>query len=70
MLHDSATDRIESQSSDYGATQALTPATPAQSASYIADLLVELRDMSGAAGHTFLAYLIQVAVEEARLQSR
>lgn len=37
-------------------------------AEYSEKLLIELRGLASAAGLTFLAYLIQVAVEEARIQ--
>jgi len=38
-------------------------------AEYASELLQELRDLAGKAELTFLAYLIQVAVEEARIQA-
>ena len=38
-------------------------------AEYAAGILSELRDLAGNAELTFLAYLIQVAVEEARIQA-
>jgi hypothetical protein len=44
-------------------------AQPAEVAEYLASLLESARGMAGKAGMTFLAYLIQVAVEEARIQA-
>jgi hypothetical protein len=44
-------------------------AQPAEVAEYLASLLEGARGMAGKAGMTFLAYLIQVAVEEARIQA-
>jgi hypothetical protein len=44
-------------------------AQPAEIAEYLASLLESARGMAGKAGLTFLAYLIQVAVEEARIQA-
>lgn len=43
-------------------------ADPKQVAEYLADLLTGARDMATASGLTFLAYLVQVAVEEAKIQ--
>ena len=45
------------------------PADPKAVAEYSAEILSELRDLASGAGHTFLAYLIQVAVEEAKIQA-
>lgn len=45
------------------------PADPKAVAEYSAEILSELRDLATGAGHTFLAYLIQVAVEEAKIQA-
>jgi hypothetical protein len=45
------------------------PADPKAVAEYSAEMLTELRDLASGAGHTFLAYLIQVAVEEAKIQA-
>jgi len=45
------------------------PADPRAVAEYSAEMLTELRDLASGAGHTFLAYLIQVAVEEAKIQA-
>ncbi len=45
------------------------PAGAKAVAEYSAELLTELRDMASNAGLTFLAYLIQVAVEEAKIQA-
>jgi hypothetical protein len=44
-------------------------AEPTEVAEYLAALLEGARGMAGKAGMTFLAYLIQVAVEEARIQA-
>lgn len=44
-------------------------ADPKAIAEYSAEILTELRDLASGAGHTFLAYLIQVAVEEAKIQA-
>jgi len=44
-------------------------ADPAQVAEYLADLLEGTRSLASKAGLTFLAYLIQVAVEEAKIQA-
>jgi hypothetical protein len=45
------------------------PTSAKDVAEYSAQLLIELRDMATATGLTFLAYLIQVAYEEAAIQS-
>lgn len=45
------------------------PIDPKAVAEYSAEILTQLRDLASAAGHTFLAYLIQVAVEEAKIQA-
>jgi hypothetical protein len=45
------------------------PTDPKAVAEYSADLLTQLRDLESGAGYTFLAYLIQVAVEEAKIQA-
>jgi hypothetical protein len=45
------------------------PIDPRAVAEYSADILAELRELASAAGLTFLAYLIQVAVEEAKIQA-
>ena len=45
------------------------PADPKQVAEYSASMLASLRDMAADSGLTFLAYLIQVAVEEAKIQA-
>ena len=45
------------------------PMDPRAVAEYSAEILTELRDLASGAGHTFLAYLIQVAVEEAKIQA-
>jgi hypothetical protein len=47
----------------------LDGAQPAEVAEYLASLLEGARGMAGKSGMTFLAYLIQVAVEEARIQA-
>jgi hypothetical protein len=44
-------------------------AQPAEVAEYLASLLEGARGMAAKSGMTFLAYLIQVAVEEARIQA-
>lgn len=44
-------------------------ADPREVAEYLASLLDGAREMAGKSGMIFLAYLIQVAVEEARIQS-
>ena len=43
-------------------------ASPAEVAEYMVDLLEGARQLAGKSGLTFLAYLIQVAVEEAKIQ--
>lgn len=50
------------------ASSSNAPADPKQVAEYLADLLTGARDMATASGLTFLAYLVQVAVEEAKIQ--
>ena len=45
------------------------PADPKAVAEYSAEILSELRDLASGAGHTFLAYLIQVAVKKAKIQA-
>lgn len=44
-------------------------ARPEEVAEYLAGLLESARGVAGKAGLTFLSYLIQVAVEEARIQA-
>jgi hypothetical protein len=44
-------------------------AQPTEVAEYLASLLESARGMAGKSGMTFLAYLIQVAVEEAKIQA-
>lgn len=46
------------------------PADPKAVAEYLADILSELGDLAKGAEFTFLAYLIQVAVEEAKIQAQ
>lgn len=43
--------------------------TPAEAAEYLADLLEGAKVVASKNGMVFLAYLIQVAVEEARIQA-
>jgi hypothetical protein len=50
-------------------TSSGVPADPRQVAEYSASMLASLRDMAADSGLTFLAYLIQVAVEEAKIQA-
>lgn len=45
------------------------PIGPKDVAEYSEQILKELRNLANAAGLTFLGYLIQVAVEEARIQA-
>lgn len=45
------------------------PASPKDVAAYSAEMLMELRSLAAEAGLTFLVYLIQVAVEEAKIQA-
>jgi hypothetical protein len=45
------------------------PISPKDVAEYSEELLAQIRDLASAAGLTFLAYLVQVAVEEARIQA-
>jgi hypothetical protein len=45
------------------------PIDPKAVAEYSAEILTQLRDLASGAGYTFLAYLIQVAVEEAKIQA-
>ncbi len=45
-------------------------AEPAEIAEYMVDLLEGARQLAGKSGLTFLAYLIQVAVEEAKIQAK
>jgi hypothetical protein len=44
-------------------------AQPAEVAEYLASLLESARGIAAKSGMTFLAYLIQVAVEEAKIQA-
>lgn len=46
-----------------------SPISPKDVAEYSEQILTELRNLANGAGLTFLAYLIQVAVEEARIQA-
>lgn len=45
------------------------PIGPKDVAEYSEQILKELRNLASGAGLTFLAYLIQVAIEEARIQA-
>lgn len=45
------------------------PADPRDVAEYSASILANVRDLAAASGLTFLAYLVQVAVEEAKIQA-
>ena len=56
-------DPIEDQNNE------LNTANPKEVAEYSAELLAEIRDMAGRSGLTFLAYLVQVALEEAKIQA-
>jgi hypothetical protein len=56
-------DPVEDQNNE------LNAANPKEVAEYSADLLTQIRDMAGRSGHTFLAYLVQVALEEAKIQA-
>lgn len=47
----------------------INTANPKEVAEYSAELLTEIRDMAGCSGLTFLAYLVQVALEEAKIQA-
>lgn len=42
---------------------------PKEVAEYLAEMLCGVRDMASSAGLVFLAYLVQVAIEEAKIQS-
>lgn len=42
----------------------------ADTADYISDMVAELRDLADAADLVFLAYLLDMALEEARAQAR
>lgn len=42
---------------------------PREVAEYCTTLLADIRDMAGQSGLTFLAYLVQVALEEAKIQA-
>jgi hypothetical protein len=44
-------------------------ADPKEVAEYLAEMLCGVRDMANSAGLTFLAYLVQVAIEEAKIQA-
>lgn len=46
-----------------------TPPDPKDVAEYSASILANVRDLAAASGLTFLAYLVQVAVEEAKIQA-
>ena len=56
-------DPVEDQNNE------LNTANPKEVAEYSADLLTQIRDMAGRSGLTFLAYLVQVALEEAKIQA-
>ena len=56
-------DPVEDQNNE------LNTAKPKEVAEYSADLLTQIRDMAGRSGLTFLAYLVQVALEEAKIQA-
>jgi hypothetical protein len=44
------------------------PTDPKEVAEYCASILANVRDLAAGSGLTFLAYLVQVAVEEAKIQ--
>ena len=46
-----------------------TTADPKEVAEYLAEMLCGVREMANSAGLTFLAYLVQVAIEEAKIQA-
>ncbi|MEJ2118493.1 MAG: hypothetical protein P8Y67_06555 [Alphaproteobacteria bacterium] len=46
-----------------------TNADPKEVAEYLAEMLCGVREMANSAGLTFLAYLVQVAIEEAKIQA-
>jgi hypothetical protein len=56
-------DPVEDQNNE------LNTANPKEVAAYSAELLTDIRDMAGRSGLTFLAYLVQVALEEAKIQA-
>jgi hypothetical protein len=45
------------------------PTDPKEIAEYCASILANVRDLAAGSGLTFLAYLVQVAVEEAKIQA-
>lgn len=47
----------------------INTANPKEVAEYSAELLTQIRDLAGRSGLTFLAYLVQVALEEAKIQA-
>lgn len=59
-------DDLRSSSHD---TPSNTSMTPKEIAEYSADMLEQLRDLAQKSDLTFLAYLIQVALEEAKIQA-
>jgi hypothetical protein len=62
----SAKAKMEKSPEEYAGSE---NANSADVAEYLADLLEGARGLAGKAGLTFLAYLIQVAVEEAKIQA-
>jgi hypothetical protein len=58
--------KMEKPSGEYSDGE---PVDPTQAAEYLGDLLEGAKELASKSGFTFLAYLIQVAVEEARIQA-
>jgi hypothetical protein len=57
---------IENSADESGAQDG---SEPGEVAEYLADLLEGAKELANKSGMVFLAYLIQVAVEEARIQA-
>ena len=62
----SAKAKMENSSDEYAGSE---NGNSADVAEYLADLLEGARGLAGKVGLTFLAYLIQVAVEEAKIKA-
>ena len=71
MTRKMQTSRIDTfDEDDAVAEDAATPCAPGDAISYIRDMVGTLRDMADEADQLLLAYLLDMAHEEARLQSR
>ncbi len=68
LARDGVEDRVTN--ADDSAPILRQTANPAETAQYIADMLVDLRSLADSANHQFLAFLLDLAAEEAELLSK